>query len=206
MNERKPAAAPRGVPGRKKMPIQTEECAMTYRYRLIGLTGTNGAGKGEAAAYLRTRGYDFVSLSDVIRDELRAEGVPETRDALIAKGNALRREFGPDILARRILARIAGPTVIDSIRNPSEVGFLRCQDRFFLLALDAPAAERFERVGKRGRDESASTPPAFAGKEDEEKSSDPSAQQLHTCLALADALIINDGTLEDLHRRLEEIL
>lgn len=206
MNERKPTAASKGIPGRKARPTRTEEGFMTYRYRLIGLTGANGAGKGEAAAYLRTRGYDFVSLSDVIRDELRAAGVPETRDALIAGGNALRREYGPDILARRILARVAGPTVIDSIRNPSEVGFLRCQDRFFLLALEAPAAVRFERVGKRGRDESASTLLAFAAKENEEKSSDPAAQQLHTCIALADALIVNDGTLEVLHRRLEEIL
>ena len=37
---------------------------------LIGLTGTNGAGKGEAAAYFMTKGYAYFSLSDVIRDKL----------------------------------------------------------------------------------------------------------------------------------------
>ena len=46
----------------------------------------------------------------------------------------------------------------------------------------------------------------FVRKEEEEKGTDPAAQQLHTCMALADRMITNDGTLEDLHRRLEEFL
>ncbi len=179
---------------------------MTPRYRLIGLTGSNGAGKGAAAEFFMSRGYARLSLSDVLRDELLRAGVPETRDALIAKGNELRRTFGPDVLARRTLAKIAGPTVIDSIRNPAEVAVLREQPGFILLAFDAPAGVRFRRVSLRGRNESAATLEAFLDKEEEEKSGDPAAQQLHTCLALADRTIINDGTIEDLHRRLEEFL
>ena len=42
---------------------------------LIGLTGTNAAGKGEAAAFLGTRGYAYLSLSDVLREELTAREV-----------------------------------------------------------------------------------------------------------------------------------
>ena len=179
---------------------------MTPRHRLIGLTGTNGAGKGASAEFFKSRGYACVSLSDVLRGELRRAGIPETRDALIAKGNDLRRTFGPDVLARRTLAGIAGPTVIDSIRNSAEVAALREQPGFLLLAFDAPAALRFERCARRGRDESAATLEAFIRKEEEEMGSDPAAQQLHTCMALADRLITNDGTVEDLHRRLEEFL
>jgi dephospho-CoA kinase len=179
---------------------------MDFRFRLIGLTGSNGAGKGVTADFFRARGYAFVSLSDAIRDELAGAGIPESRDAMIAKGNELRRSFGPDVLARLILAKISGPTIIDSIRNPAEVVFLRRQPGFLLLALDAAPALRFERVSRRGRNESAATLEAFLRKEAEEKTSDPAAQQLHTCMGLADGLIINDGTLEDLHRRLEEFL
>jgi dephospho-CoA kinase len=179
---------------------------MIHRYHLIGLTGSNGAGKGVAAEFFKSRGYAFVSLSDAIRDELLREGIPESRDALIAKGTELRRTFGPDVLAHRTLAKIAGPTVIDSIRNSAEVAALREQPGFILLALDAPAALRFERVSCRGRNESAATLEAFLRKEEEEKSSDPAAQQLHTCMALADRTIMNDGTIEDLHRLLEEFL
>ncbi len=110
------------------------------------------------------------------------------------------------MLARRTLAGIAGPTVIDSIRNPAEVAALREQPGFILLAINAPAALRFERVSLRGRNESAATFEDFLDKEAEEKSADPAAQQIHTCVALADLTITNDGSIEDLHRRLEELL
>ncbi len=176
------------------------------KYRLIGLTGPNGSGKGEAAAWLRARGYAYLSLSDILREELRRDGTPESRDSLIAKGNALRRAFGPDVLARRTLARVEGPAVIDSIRNPAEVAVLRREPGFILLAFDAPAAVRFERARLRGRDESAADLDAFIRKEAEERGSDPAAQQLDACLVLADIRLDNSGSLEDLHRRLEEAL
>jgi dephospho-CoA kinase len=175
-------------------------------YRLIGLTGTNGAGKGEAAAFLMSHGYAYLSLSDVLREALRAEGLEETRDNLIRKGNEFRREGGTDVLARAVMAKVRGKTVIDSIRNPKEIAFLKRQAGFILLAVDAPAAVRFDRVRKRGRNESAATLEEFLAKEAEERSTDPAGQQLHACLALADRMVTNDGTIEDLHRKLEEFL
>jgi dephospho-CoA kinase len=175
-------------------------------YRLIGLTGANGAGKGEVAAFFMKKGYAYFSLSDILREKLKEKGLEENRDNLIQKGNELRREFGPDILAKLVLDKVRGKAVIDSIRNPAEVEFLRRQKGFALLAVDAPVAARFERVQKRGRNESVQTLEEFRQKEAREKSDDPGAQQLHTCLAMADMTIINDGTLEDLRRRLEELL
>ena len=174
--------------------------------RLIGLTGTNGAGKGEAAAFLRNKGYACFSLSDILREKLREDGLEPSRDHLIAKGNALRRQGGPDILARLVMERVRERAVIDSIRNPSEVAYLRNQPGFLLVGIDAPAALRFGRLQKRGRNESARTLEEFIRKEGEENSGDPDGQQLRKCLAMADVLIFNDGPLEELHRRLEEVL
>jgi dephospho-CoA kinase len=172
----------------------------------IGLTGTNSAGKGEAGAFFRTRGYGYRSLSDVIRARLRAEGLEDSRDNLIRTGNALRREGGPDILARLVMADIRPPSVIDSIRNPMEIAYLKTRPGFIVLALDAPIALRFERALARGRIESAATLEEFARKENEERGSRPEAQQLDACIALADAVVVNDGTLGDLHRKLEAYL
>jgi dephospho-CoA kinase len=177
-----------------------------FRRRLIGLTGTNGAGKGEVASYLMKKGYAYVSLSDEIRAELRRRGKESTRDQLIAAGNALRRRYGADILARRAMKKVKDRTVIDSIRNAREVAFLRRQDDFILVAVDAPAELRYARVQKRGRAESASTLEEFAAKEKEEMTGGTSGQQLRLCLNLADVTIVNDGTIEVLHRRLEEQL
>jgi dephospho-CoA kinase len=175
--------------------------------RLIGLTGTNGAGKGEAAAYFRTKGYAYFSLSDVIRDELRERGVPENRDALIRTGNDLRERHGPDVLAVRTMAKVGGRerAVIDSIRNLREIAFLRREKGFVLLAIDAPVEIRFARVAARGRDESARDLEAFRKKEEMERAGGAAAQQLEACMAAADRVVVNDGTLPEFHRKLEEV-
>jgi dephospho-CoA kinase len=175
------------------------------KVKLIGLTGTNGAGKGEVAAYFRNKNYAYVSLSDVIRDELKRRGLEASRDNLVACGNELREKFGPDILARKATEKISGPAVIDSIRNPQEVEYLRSLGDFVLIAVDAPAEIRFERVRKRGRNESASTLEEFRQKEELERRGQINGQQLEACMGLADITIINDGTLEELWHELEAL-
>ena len=175
-------------------------------HRLIGLTGTNGAGKSEVANYLRTKGYAYFSLSDEIRDALRKKGKVATRDNLIATGNALRRRFGPDILARRVMKKIKGKAVIDSIRNSREVAFFKRQKDFVLAAVDAPVELRFKRVRRRGRSESASTLTEFIAKEEEEMAGGRAGQQLRRSMEMADIVIVNAGTLETLRRKVEKCL
>ena len=176
------------------------------RIKLIGLTGTNGSGKGEAAAYFQKREYRYFSLSDLIRDELRKRGKAPTRNNLIKMGNELRDKFGPDILARLVMKKVKDKAVIDSIRNPNEVEYLRKQKSFILLAVDAPVELRYKRAKKRGRKESASNLQQFIEKEKEEMTEREKGQQLQKCMDMADLVIINDGSLEDLYRKLEAIL
>lgn len=177
---------------------------MNKDIRLVGLTGTNGAGKGEVAAYLTKKGYAYFSLSDVIRDELKQKGEDITRNSLIKMGNYLRQTYGADVLARRVMEKVEGKAVIDSIRNPMEVRYLKQQKNFVLLAVDAPVEVRFQRVQARGRVESAATLEEFIAKEREEMGEDESGQQLQACIRMADIQVINDGSLESLHKKLEE--
>ena len=179
---------------------------MTAMAKIIGLTGTNAAGKGEAADYLAKRGYAYFSLSDVIRDVLQRQGEEITRDNLIKTGNALREKSGADILARLIMKIVRGKAVIDSIRNPKEIEYLKKQRHFILLAIDAPLKIRFERAQARGRNESATSFQEFAAKEQEEMTHNEKGQQLMNCMAMADFTIQNDATLAEFHKKLEELL
>ncbi len=174
--------------------------------RLIGLTGTNAAGKGEVARYLESKGFAVFSLSDVIREHLRKRGLAVTRDNLIAAGNSLRRRYGADILARRVLKKVRGNAVIDSIRNSREVAFLRKQPGFVLAAVDAPVEIRFARAKRRGRQESVDTLEEFIAKEQQEMTGGRAGQQLRRCLDAADVKIVNDGTLARLRRRVDQCL
>ena len=175
---------------------------------IIGLTGTNGAGKTVAAKHLRRKGFQPHSLSDVIREELAARGVRASRENLIAEGNRLRAEFGPAILARRIARRFyeGQNYVVDSIRSPHEVRALRECGEFRLLHLDAPRPLRFERVTKRGGDRLPASFAEFAEQEDRElQSSDGSRQQLRATWAEADETLDNSGTLEDFAGALDRV-
>ena len=45
---------------------------------ILGVSGLNGSGKGELVRFLEARSFYPLSLSDVIRDELRRRGLPES--------------------------------------------------------------------------------------------------------------------------------
>ena len=126
---------------------------------IIGLTGTNGAGKTEVSEYLKSRGFEYHSLSDEIREEIRRTDREITREILIEVGNDLRKKFGSGILAERILPKLEQNhnCVVDSIRNPSEVEALKRRKDFILLAVDADQMIRFERSRNRARENAAQT-------------------------------------------------
>lgn len=176
---------------------------------IIGLTGKNAAGKGEVARFLEEGGYSIYSLSDVLRDELKARKKEVTREHLISIGNELRTQFGAGVLAERICKKIepGTNTVIDSIRNPAEVAVLKHLEGFYLIAVQADPQTRFERITKRRREGDPTTYDAFVSFEAREaKSSDPLAQQLNETERLAHAAVVNDGSIEALHNNVREVI
>jgi len=173
---------------------------------VVGLTGPNAAGKGEAARILVGRGLAYHSLSDIIRDAVAEKDLPPTRENLIRMGNSLRQEFGPGVLAERTLGRLKGRDVVDSIRNPSEVSALRRDPHFLLLAIDAPIEVRFARSRSRMRPGDGETLEIFAEREEREKGDDPVAQQIHLTCGMADLRVVNSGTLSDLERSIVSAL
>lgn len=167
---------------------------------IIGLTGTNGSGKTVAAEHLQKKGFNFHSLSDVIRDELASRGLPPNRENLIREGNRLRAEYGPGVLAQRVERKLRSDLnyVIDSIRNPSEVRVLRDTGRFHLLHLDAPSKLRYERVVRRGGNRVPASFEEFDLQERRElEGPDPSNQQLRATWKEADLELANTGTIEE---------
>ena len=73
---------------------------------IIGLTGRNGTGKTEVANYLKSKGFELISLSDILREEARKRNMDEKRDNLIKLGNEMRKKFGSGILAIKAIEKI----------------------------------------------------------------------------------------------------
>jgi dephospho-CoA kinase len=153
------------------------------------------------AKFLAARGFSVHSLSDVVREAAAAAGLPPSRDNLIATGVRLRTEEGPGVLAARIVPRLQGCAVVDSIRGPAEVAILRSLPAFLLVGVDAPRPIRFERSRLRGRLGDGTTLAEFERQEEQENARAETGQQLRRTLALADRILLNDGTIADLHAR-----
>jgi dCMP deaminase len=175
---------------------------------IIGLTGKNASGKGEVGNYLKERGFTFYSLSDVLREELKKLEKPQTRDNLTWLGNQLRNEFGPSVLADKILDWIEDDRhyVIDSFRNPEEViAFKRTKD-FALLSVEASPQKRFERIRDRKRVGDPKTYEEFLAIEKREATNvDPTKQNLDACAKMADHHVSNNGSMEALHKTLNKL-
>jgi dCMP deaminase len=175
----------------------------------VGVAGPNAAGKTLVVDYLERRSFHRVSLSDVIREDLRALGEEPTRENMIRRGRELREMHGPAVLAQRVeqLLPRGRNHVIDSIRHPAEVEQLRSAGEFKLLWIDASPAVRFERSRQRARPGDPDTFERFEELESQELGSrNPAAQQLLRVAELADVRIRNDGQVDQLERSLDEFI
>jgi len=176
---------------------------------LIGLTGRNASGKGEVAKHLQTKSFYYYSLSDAIRDEIRARKKPITRELLIEVGNELRQHYGPGVLAERILDRVESDKnyVIDSIRNPSEVAaFRKAAKGFKLLLVDAPLKVRFERAVVRNREGDPVSFDDFVELDNREAAGEVTSQNLIQVERLADEILVNDSSIEELRTKTDAMV
>jgi len=176
---------------------------------ILGLTGKNGAGKGAVADYLKSKGFYYYSLSDVIREEVMQRGEEVTRDRLTEVGNELRHRSGNGYLAQKILSRLQFDKnyVVDSFRHPDEVNVFRTSSRFSLIAVVADPSVRFMRIRARGREKDPATYEEFLVTEQREAANPGSErQQLEATECLADVKMPNEGSFEELHEKVQAVL
>lgn len=121
---------------------------------IIGITGTNGAGKGTIVEILVEQlGFKHYSARGYLTKILNEQGKELTRTNMSVLANGLRAANHPAILAQKLLEeaeKVGGNAVIESIRTPGEATLLRKHKNFQLLAVDADSHVRYNRVVVRG--------------------------------------------------------
>lgn len=179
---------------------------------IIGLTGSLAAGKGVVADFLKKKGFVYLSLSDELREILKENKVQLTRENLQLWGNKLREEQGSAVLAKRVVSKILNQeykkAIVDGIRNPAEVDFLEKNlKNFFLVAVDAPIKVRFERMVSRNRESDPIEWRDFVkvDKKDKGIGEKVSGQGVGKCIKKAKFVLINEGSLEDVEKKIEKL-
>ena len=170
---------------------------------VVGLCGRIAAGKGEAADFIASK-YDasIIRFSDILKDVLVVLGKEDSRENLQTLGAGLRGAFSDNILIEAMKDRInkldAKAVVVDGVRYVPEAELVSSFTRSILVYIDAPIDLRYERTLSRGtRGEADQTKAEFMGNDEGE-----TEQTLGRLRELADVVIDNTGSMQDLHDKI----
>jgi Dephospho-CoA kinase len=175
---------------------------------IIGIVGEIASGKGVAAEHLKNKyGAAVFKFSTSMRDIASRLYLEPTRENIQKVSTVLRAGFGEDIFAK-VMANDAEKStsemiITDGIRRPSDIAELAKLPSFHLVAIVADEKTRYERV--RTRNENADD----ASKTWDDFQKDAMAEtelRIRDIAAKAEYTIDNNGTIEDLHQKLDAII
>lgn len=174
---------------------------------IIGITGTNGAGKGTVVDYLVSKkGFKHYSARALIVEEIERRGLPVDRSSMNLVGNDLRTKHGPAYIAETYAARAKEEgvdAVIESIRVVAEAVYIK-EHGGKILVVDADPKVRYERVVLRGSSTDKVDFETFLEQERREMDAKESwNMNIGGVMQMADLRIENNGTLEELHKQIE---
>jgi dephospho-CoA kinase len=177
---------------------------------VIGAVGDIGSGKDEVLKYLRDRyGVPYISTGDIVRQMAREDGVEGTRENLEAISKRCFTEMGRGcfvrMAAQEIMKRGWKVAGISGVRSPEDVAAMKEMfgNGFILVRVDiSDPGIRFERVRLRGERRDPLTREAFQ----EQDRNEEQEFQINRAEAMADYNIDNSGTLEELHRQIDELV
>lgn len=170
--------------------------------KIIGLSGTNGAGKDSVGEMLAERhGYLFISVTELLREEARKRDWPIEREQLRTISAQWRREHGPGVLVIKAVEAYAAQkhkykgVAMSSLRNPGEADELHALGGT-MVWVDADPKVRYSRIYSRQRTaEDNKTFEEFMGEEQAEmhQSGDKATLNLTAVKEKCDIFIQNDG-------------
>ncbi len=176
--------------------VNSQSKANTKPLFLLALTGLARSGKDTAAKYIAEKyGFTWLDMSrDVLKAELDERKIQATKENLSIVGDSLRKIYGNDIVAQKIIEIIRKKgiekAIVSGVRSPEEAKYLeKSADDFYLFRITANIERRIERGENNliSRDEQ-----------------DITNKGLSKVLEMADVTIENNGTLNDFYRKIDK--
>lgn len=179
---------------------------------IIGITGTLGAGKGTVVEFLKAHGFVHFAVSDTfLRNEAKRRGLQPDRPTRRDIANEYRAQ-GPTKLMEAVLAEAAGEiaagtdVIVEPQHTVPEVEFIK-EHGGIVLSVDADLPVRYERITKRGSEKDHVSYEEFVAEQVKElASADPNKNNLAAAIEAADYHFLNNGSVEELHVQIEEVL
>ena len=174
--------------------------------KIIALVGLAGSGKSSAVEYLTEKGFPKIYFGGVIYKAMDEAGIEKTWDNQQQFREEIRRHEGKDFVIKRVIKNIhdlinAGQNkiVLDGLYTWSEYKFLKHEfpGQVVVIAIVTPKYLRYQRMAKRIER------PMQPHEVDQRDWSEIENLEKGGPIAIADYFIINDGSLEQLHQKID---
>jgi dephospho-CoA kinase len=170
--------------------------------KLIVVTGMPAAGKNIVDQYARMHGYPYFSTGDIVREEIHKRGSRGDAQTSAKISTELRGVDGLGVTRMavdRVLKHKSQLVFIEGVRSWPEIELIRSKLPATLVAVVAPKEMRLARVKKRGREDDSVS--YFDDRDRREI-----GYGVAVCIALADAYILNTGTVDEALEQVEKIV
>lgn len=177
---------------------------------IIGIAGTIGSGKGTVVDYLKTKGFAHYSSSGTLKEILDEKGLPHTRENLANAAEELLSTYKGGVLELNLeRAEKAGAenVVLEAIHRMSEADYIRSRGGK-IWGVDADVEVRYARVQarKEGAKDEVTLEQFKSDMAREEEGKGKVTSNIRSVIESADAVIMNNGTLEELHAQIDAAL
>ena len=172
--------------------------------KILVTTGMPGSGKEELLNRCIARGAKVIRMGDMVRDKAKEFGLDLSDSSVGSLADEERKRYGMDIWAKRTIPFVGGDLVaIDGTRGPDEIKAFKKAfgDDLVVVAVHTSPRTRYARLKSRGRPDSPSDFVEFELRDKRELE-----WGLGDAIALADHMIINEGTLDELTATTDALL
>lgn len=176
---------------------------------MLLLTGLPGSGKTVFSEIAKSLGIPVITLGDVVREEVVKRGLELTLENILSVAQELREHYGKEAIAMLAANKIKESlkqsclVVVDGIRSLEEINYIKslANAEVLVVVVHASPKVRFARLLARGRTGDPKTWDEFVKRDFREL-----AWGLGNVVALADEIIVNDGSIEEFKSKVKDFL
>ena len=182
---------------------------MTNKAKLVAFVGLTGSGKSETADYIVSKGYPKVYFGGVIYIAMKEAGIEVTVESQQKFREEIRQTEGKDFVVKRIIEQIhnlidAGQhhIVLDGLYTWTEYKILKHEfpGELNVVAVVATKLLRHRRLANRPER------PFTNVEADQRDWSEIENLEKGGPIAIADYYIQNDADLDELHKKVDQLL
>lgn len=172
--------------------------------KILVTTGMPGSGKEEFLKICQARGAKIVRMGDIVREKAKEFGLELSDVSVGTLANEERKRYGMDVWAKRTIHFVGGDfVVIDGTRGLDEIRAFKHAfgEDLKIVAIHTSAKTRFDRLMARRRPDQPATRAEFDQRDRRELE-----WGLGEAIALADHVIVNESSLDDLKSSVDALL